>query len=229
MPDSPIVVYEDNHLLVCDKPAGMPTQGDETGDLCLVDWAKAYVVEKYNKEGAAFIGLVHRLDRPTSGLVILTKTSKALARMNQAVAERTVEKRYYALVAGTPDPASGTLEDYLLKNNPTNTSRRVSPKHPHGKRAELVYQSLLKMDAKTTLVAINLHTGRHHQIRVQFSARGWPLIGDVKYGGPASQPVGQIRLHAGFLSFQHPVRAEKLSLESKPDWAPLAPSLAQIF
>jgi 23S rRNA pseudouridine1911/1915/1917 synthase len=225
MVPEPEVVFEDNHLFICLKPAGMPVQSDATQDLCLVDWAKAYLVEKYKKQGDAFVGLVHRLDRPVSGLVILTKTSKALARMNQAVAERAITKKYLARVEKTPSPEADTLVDYLQKNSENNTSRRVSPKHPHGKRAELSYK-VLATDDLHALLGINLQTGRHHQIRVQLSTRGWPIVGDLKYGAKETYTPNAIQLHAAYLSFLHPITQTKIVLEKPPVWAPNAPSLS---
>lgn len=219
----PTVAYEDNHLLVLVKPAGMPVQGDDTGDLSLVDWAKAYVKEKYDKPGEAFVGLVHRLDRPVSGLVILTRTSKALARMNEAVANRTITKRYLACVERVPEPETGLLEDFLLKDSATNTSRRVSPKHKQGKRAELAYKTLRRNEDGSAWLGIDLHTGRHHQIRVQLSTRGWPIVGDLKYHAKRVYTPNAIQLHAAYLAFAHPVGGERLSLRANPAWASDAP------
>jgi len=221
----PYIVFEDNHLLVCHKPEGMPVQSDETGDACLVDWAKNYLVTTYAKPGEAFMGLVHRLDRPVSGLVLLAKTSKALARLNKAVADRAITKRYLALVEQAPEPATGHLVDFLLKTPATNTSRRVGPKHPEGKRAELAYTTLPDATPgpkSSTLLAIDLHTGRHHQIRVQLSAKGWPIVGDVKYGAEPAGHASSIRLHAAYLALEHPVTKAKLELFIPPYWAPNA-------
>lgn len=201
----------------------MPVQGDESGDLSLVDWAKAYIKQKFDKPGEAFVGLVHRLDRPVSGLVILTRTSKALARMNEAVANRSITKRYLACVERAPEPPTGLLEDYLLKDAATNTSRRVSPKHRQGKRAELAYKTLhIDVDG-TALVGIDLHTGRHHQIRVQLSTRGWPIVGDLKYNARQIYTPNAIQLHAAYLRFVHPVGGATLEVQIAPDWAPDAP------
>jgi len=216
----PTVAYEDNHLLILVKPAGMPVQGDDTGDLSLVDWAKAYIKQKYDKPGEAFVGLVHRLDRPVSGLVILTRTSKALARMNEAVAQRTITKRYLACVERAPEPESGLLEDYLIKDSATNTSRRVSPKHKQGKRAELSYKTLRRNGDGSALLGIDLHTGRHHQIRVQLSTRGWPIVGDLKYNARQTYTPNAIQLHAAYLSFAHPVGGAPVDVQVAPVWAP---------
>lgn len=214
----PTVVFEDNHLLVLDKPAGMPVQGDESGDLCLVDWAKAYLVAKYQKPGEAFVGLVHRLDRPVGGLVMLAKTSKALARLNAAVADRSITKRYLARTEHMPDAPSGVLEDYLLKNAANNTSRRVSPKHKQGKRAVLGYQ-VFATDGQAALLGVDLQTGRHHQIRVQLASRGWAIVGDVKYGARQHYSPQAIQLHASYLRMAHPVGGAILELYSAPPWS----------
>jgi 23S rRNA pseudouridine1911/1915/1917 synthase len=225
---APQIVLEDNHLLVCLKPAGMPVQSDDSGDESLVDWAKAYVAATYNKAGEAFVGLVHRIDRPVSGLVLLTKTSKALTRLNQAVASRSIVKRYLAQVEHKPDAPMATLVDHLMKHAETNTSRRVSPKHPHGKRAELTYK-VVEIQGQQALLAIDLQTGRHHQIRVQLSARGWPIVGDVKYGARAIATPQAIHLHAAYLAFTHPVSQAAIVLEKAPLWAPEVGTLAHFY
>lgn len=198
----------------------MPVQSDDSGDLSLVDWAKAYLKQKYDKPGEAFVGLVHRLDRPVSGLVILTRTSKALARMNEAVASRSITKRYLACVERAPQPEAGLLEDYLLKDAATNTSRRVSPKHKQGKRAALAYKTLAQQPDGNTLLGIDLHTGRHHQIRVQLSARGWPIVGDLKYNARQTYTPSAIQLHAAYLAFAHPVGGAPVRVQVAPVWAP---------
>ena len=219
----PTVAYEDNHLLILVKPAGMPVQGDETGDESLVDWAGKYIKARYGKLGDAYVGLVHRLDRPVSGLVILTKTSKALGRMNEAVATRAVTKRYLAATERRPETDQGILEDWLMKDAAANTSRRVSPKHKQGKRAELAYR-ILHDRSGDTLLGIDLRTGRHHQIRVQLSTRGWPIIGDLKYGARRVHTPRSIMLHAAYLAFAHPVGGQKIEILSDPEWTPGAAS-----
>ena len=157
-------------MLIVDKPAGMLVQGDATGDACLLDWGKAYVKVKYNKPGDVFLGLVHRLDRPVSGLVVLARTSKALTRLSEAFRDREVDKLYRAVVSPAPKQKEARLEDFLMKDSASNTSRRVSPKHKMGQKAVLHYK-VLGDHVQGTLVEVQLETGRHHQIRVQLSAR----------------------------------------------------------
>ncbi len=195
----------------------MPVQGDDSGDLCLVDWAKAYLVAKYQKPGEAFVGLVHRLDRPVGGLVMLAKTSKALARLNAAVAERSITKRYLARTEQIPAEHTAVLTDYLLKNAANNTSHRVSPKHKQGKRAVLSYK-VMATQGQAALLGIDLQTGRHHQIRVQLASRGWPIVGDKKYGARMGYTPQAIQLHASYLRMAHPVGGAILQLYSAPPW-----------
>ena len=212
------VVFEDNHLLVVNKLPGEIVQGDKTGDVPLLDKLKAYIAQVYQKPGAVFLGLVHRLDRPVSGLVIFARTSKALARMNALMRDHALEKRYWAITAKVPPNAEGQLEHWLIKNEKLNKSRPVSPGTPGARLARLKYKLLASAD-RYHLVEIELLTGRHHQIRVQLAAMGCPIKGDLKYGYPRSNPDGSIHLHARELAFSHPVRQEPLRILAVPPTA----------
>ena len=216
---TPTVLLEDNHLLVLHKPAGMPVQADASGDLCLVDWAKGYLKAAYAKPGEVFAGLVHRLDRPVSGIVILTKTSKALTRLSEAFRLRTVEKIYLAMVSHAPKEPNGTLVDYLIKDSKTNTSKRVHEAHKRADRAELDYRTVQET-ADGYLLEVMLHTGRHHQIRVQLKGMGCPIVGDMKYGARAPYLPHAIMLHAHKVRFPHPVRDVMVEVVSAPAWLP---------
>lgn len=207
------ILYEDNHLLVVNKLAGQLSQGDETGDPSLADELKAYIKDKYQKPGEVFLGVVHRLDRPTSGTIIYARTSKALARLNEMLRERTVKKTYWALVANRPPQEAATLKHHLLKHGSNNTSVVVSPKHKLGKEAILHY-SLLKSLKDKHLLEIQLETGRHHQIRAQLSSMGCPIIGDLKYGHRTPNPDKSICLHARRIEFVHPVQKTSMSFEA---------------
>ena len=213
----PRVLFEDNHLLIVSKPAGMLVQGDATGDLCLLDWGKSYIKAKYKKQGDVFLGLVHRLDRPVSGLVVLARTSKALTRLSEAFREREVEKIYLAVVDPAPKEKQGRLEDFLMKDSATNTSRRVSPKHKMGQRAVLDYKVVGSHD-RGTLVEIQLETGRHHQIRVQLSGAGCPIVGDRKYGSRENYKPEAIMLHAYKLALAHPISKERIEVKAEPEF-----------
>ncbi len=212
------IVFEDNHVLVVNKLCSELVQGDKTGDICLLDSLKAFIKERDGKPGNVFLGLVHRLDRPSSGLVVYAKTSKALSRLTSSFRERNATKEYLVITekqrAGSVglDPA-GRLTDFLLKNGKTNTSRVVQG--PPGKEAVLDYQ--LVEELQTFLVwKVHLQTGRHHQIRVQFAARGYPVRGDLKYGARRSIPGGGIGLHAWKLCLPHPTQDTQLILEANP-------------
>lgn len=203
-------MHEDNHLLVVNKPAGILVQGDQTGDTPLVDLGKAYLKEKFNKPGAVFLGVVHRLDRPVSGVVVLARTSKALSRMNRLFSERETVKTYIAIVSQSPPANEGTLVHWLRKDESKNRSSVFATETPGAMHAELTYE-LLGQTGKYWLLRINPRTGRPHQIRVQLASMGCPIAGDVKYGGEPAPDYHGIYLHARRLEFVHPVTKEMVS------------------
>ncbi|MCY4158392.1 MAG: RluA family pseudouridine synthase [Bacteroidetes bacterium] len=208
-------LFEDNHLLALNKPAGLLSQADSTGDPDILALAKEYIKEKYNKPGNVFIGLVHRLDRPTSGAMVLARTSKAARRLSKKFRERSIKKKYVALVEGQLR-GSGTMEDYLLKGA---DRARVTGTSKIGKYASLKWNSV-KYNERFTLVSIELITGRAHQIRCQFSNRGFPVLGDTRYGAHFlfNEP-GRIALHCQRLHFQHPVKKCMVDVEAEiPDF-----------
>lgn len=205
------VVYEDNHLIVVNKAAGEIVQGDKTGDKPLSEMVKDYLREKYNKPGNVFCGVIHRLDRPVSGLVVFAKTSKALARMNEIFQNRKVKKTYWAISRNLPPRAEDTLVDYLTprgRNNKTYVSRTPVD---GAQKAVLDYKLLAKTDYYC-LLEVNLHTGRKHQIRAQLSAMGCPIRGDLKYGDRRSNPDGGISLQSHRIVFEHPVSKKIIDL-----------------
>lgn len=208
------IIYEDNHLLVVLKPINIPVQEDDSKDLDMLTYLKKYLKEKYNKPGNVYLGLVHRLDRPVSGIMVFAKTSKAASRLSEQIRNHTFKKEYMAVLCGKT-PKKDILVDKLLKNPKTNTTV-VSEK---GKESILSYE-LIKYKNNYSLVKINLETGRSHQIRVQFSSRGYPLYGDQRYNKNAL-PKQQIALFANKLEFIHPVTKEKLFFEEElPDFEP---------
>ncbi len=207
------ILYEDNHLLVVNKLPSELVQGDRSGDEPLVEGLKAYLKEKYHKAGAVFLGVVHRIDRPVSGIVIFARTSKALARLNLMLKERQLRKTYLAVVGQRPPTDSGSLVHHLRKNERQNKSYVVDEGTAGAKRAELRYTMLAKSE-RYFLLEVELLTGRHHQIRAQLAAMGCPIRGDVKYGFDRPNKDGSIHLHARSLSFEHPVRREPLSLKA---------------
>jgi len=219
--NSPLqVLYEDNHLLVINKPAGVLVQGDATGDIPLVEIAKQYIGKKYNKPGDVFLGVVHRLDRPVSGVVVFARTSKALERMNALFRDRLTRKIYWAVVAERPPRKEGNLIHWLVKDEKKNKTTAYSTETPIGSRSELNYKVI---DSKRGyyLVEVNPITGRPHQIRVQLASMGCPIAGDVKYGSPISSPDGSIALHARQIQFIHPVKKEPILISAKlpqNDW-----------
>lgn len=212
------VLYEDNHCLVVDKPAGLLTMGDHTGEATLVDAARDYLRRKYNKPGNVFVGVVHRLDRPVSGVVLLARTSKAASRLSEQFRVRSIEKTYLALVEGAVAPAQGRLEDRLAKDRVRNVVSVVSG-GDDGQDCVLSYRRIQKF-GRYTLLHVHPETGRSHQIRVQLAARGWPIVGDRKYGAKAVTD-GFIGLHAESLTFTHPVSKEPVTIvSSRPHaWA----------
>ncbi|CAM1373578.1 RNA pseudouridine synthase [Tenacibaculum litopenaei] len=205
------VLFEDNHLLIVNKRAGDITQGDKTGDLPLSDIIKSYIKEKYQKPGNVFLGTVHRLDRPTSGVVIYARTSKALERLNKMLREKEIKKTYWAVVKKGKIPAKATLEHYLKKNPKNNKSYAHKKEVPGSKKAVLHYETLKNL-SNYTLLEVDLETGRHHQIRVQLSSLGTPIKGDLKYGAARSNKNGSIHLHARKIAFTHPVSKELISI-----------------
>ena len=207
------VLYEDNHIIIVNKASGEIVQGDKTGDTPLVETVRAYIKEKYNKPGNVFCGLTHRLDRPVSGVVIFAKTSKALERINNMLKNHEIKKTYWAIVKNTPKQASGTLVNYLVRNEKQNKSYAYNTEKPNSKRAELNYQIIGQSD-RYTLLEVNLITGRHHQIRCQLAAMDCPIKGDLKYGFDRSNPDGSISLHARSVEFTHPVSKELIHVEA---------------
>lgn len=205
------VLYEDNHLIVVNKQAGDIVQGDRTGDPTLADYIKSYIKEKYNKPGEVFLGTVHRLDRPASGVVVYARTSKALSRMNQMFKEKNIEKIYWAVVGHKPPAESGKLIHFLKKNEKQNKSYAFELPKPDTKESILEYR-LINSSEKYFLLEINLHTGRHHQIRCQLAEINCPIKGDLKYGYPRSNENGGIHLHARRIGFIHPVKKEKIEI-----------------
>ncbi|MFL9843265.1 RluA family pseudouridine synthase [Flavobacterium rhizosphaerae] len=205
------VLYEDNHIIVVNKGAGDIVQGDKTGDKPLSEVVKEYIKDKYNKPGAVFLGVVHRLDRPTTGIVVFARTSKALTRLNDLFKNRETQKTYWALVKNMPQDEKATLVHYLKRNEKNNTSKAHIKEVPGSKKASLEYTVLQKLNTYT-LLEVNLHTGRHHQIRAQLSFIGSPIKGDLKYGAERSNPDGSISLHARHLSFIHPVNKELIAI-----------------
>lgn len=213
-------LYEDNHLLIVNKAAGEITQGDKTGDTTLIDTAKAYLKAKYNKPGNVFVGLPHRLDRPTSGIVVLAKTSKALTRLNDLFRQNAVRKTYLAIVAQAPPQPESELTHHLVRNERQNKSYAHSRPIPNGKEARLHYRTLAQGD-RYTLLEVDLLTGRHHQIRCQLAHIGCAIKGDLKYGAQRSNPDGSICLHAYRVAFQHPVTHALITIEAPvPTLAP---------
>lgn len=210
------VLFEDNHILIVVKPVNMPTQEDESKDLDLLTALKEDLKERHRKPGNVYLGLVHRLDRPVGGAMAFAKTSKAASRLSEAVRTRTFGKRYLAVVHGQPEKAAALLTHYLLKDSRTNTVKAVAKgSHPEAKEAVLEYEVLGTADG-FSLILIELHTGRSHQIRVQMAAIGCPLYGDQKYGADRNKPGQQLALWSAYLGFEHPTLREFVSFRSSP-------------
>ncbi len=215
-----LVLYEDNHLIVMEKPAGMLTQSDRTGDICLMDLARRYLGKKYNKPGEVFLGLVHRLDRPVGGVIVFARTSKAARRLSEQFRAREMKKVYRAVVEGTPNPPEGELTHWLLKS--AMFMKVVRPHTPDSQEARLIYRTI-EARGGTSLVEVELITGRRHQIRAQLAAIGCPIEGDIKYGAksgrdPARRPediVSGIRLFASCITFRHPTTGAPLTIEAR--------------
>lgn len=215
------ILYEDNHLLIVNKEPSEIVQGDKTGDEPMSDRLKAYLKEKYNKQGNVFLGVVHRLDRPVSGVVVFTKTSKSLTRMNELLKQRSLKKTYWALVKNPPPHSEGELVHYLIRNEKKNKSFVYGKPVSNSKEAVLVYR-IIAHSKDYYLLEIDLKTGRHHQIRAQLAALGCPIKGDLKYGFPRSNPDASISLHARKVAFIHPVKKEWIEvtapLPKNPLW-----------
>ena len=205
------VLYEDNHIIIINKRAGEIVQGDKTGDKPLSEIVKEYLKEKYNKPGNVFCGVTHRLDRPTSGVVVFAKTSKALSRLNEMFRNDSVEKLYWAVVKNRPLRTEDVLIHYLIKNEKNNKSTAYNTEKPQAKKAVLHYK-LISTSQNYNLLEVDLETGRHHQIRCQLSKIGCPIKGDLKYGADRSNPDGSISLHARYISFIHPVSKIKIEI-----------------
>ncbi|SFG85000.1 RluA family pseudouridine synthase [Pontibacter chinhatensis] len=217
------VLFEDNHVLVVNKPAGLLVHGDETGDVTLADLAKEYIREKYNKPGNVFVGVVHRLDRPVSGVVLLAKTSKALARLNELFRSKKTIKTYWAVVQNRPKQEQGNLVHWLVKDSSRNVTKAFAKENPNGARSELNYTLLTSQQGKY-LLEVNPITGRPHQIRVQLASMQCPILGDLKYGAPQPLPDKSIALHARQLRFTHPTLKTEVKvsapLPDAPVWNP---------
>lgn len=207
------VVYEDNHIIIVSKESGEIVQGDKTGDVPLSETVKQYIKDKYQKPGAVFLGVTHRLDRPVSGLVVFARTSKALTRLNNMFRNGEVHKTYWAIVQSPPQSQEGTLRHWLVRNERQNKSYAHDHEVPDSKEAVLKYR-LMGQSERYWLLEVNLLTGRHHQIRCQLAAMGSPIKGDLKYGARRSNPDGSISLLARRIEFVHPVSKESIVVES---------------
>lgn len=205
------ILYEDNHLIVVNKLPSEIVQGDKTGDMPLSEWVKEYIRRKYNKPGDAFLGVVHRVDRPVSGAVMFARTSKGLTRLNELIKAREIKKKYWAIVRNLPPEPEGTLVHYLIKNEKRNKSY-ITQAHKAGAKEARLHYRLLASGDHYHMLEVELLTGRHHQIRVQMAAIGCPIKGDLKYGFPRSNDDGSIHLHARQIEMVHPVSREHISI-----------------
>lgn len=209
------VLYEDNHIIIVNKAPGEIVQGDKTGDKPLSERVKEYLKVKYDKPGNVFCGVTHRLDRPTSGVVVFAKTSKALSRLNAMFKNNEIDKTYWAIVKKLPEKTEATLTHYLIKNERTNKSTAHDVEKPNTKKSVLHYK-VIAQSQNYNLLEVELETGRHHQIRCQLSKIGSPIKGDLKYGAERSNPDGSISLHARKIAFVHPVSKEKIEVAAPP-------------
>ncbi len=207
------VLYEDNHIIIVNKESGEIVQGDKTGDVPLSDIVKQYIKETHAKPGAVFLGVVHRLDRPVSGVVVFAKTSKALTRLNNMFRDGEIHKTYWALCSNRPEKIEGELDNWLVRNEKQNKSYVYDKEKPNAKRARLHYE-VIGATERYTLIEVHLMTGRHHQIRSQLAHIGCPIKGDLKYGAKRSNPDGSISLLARRVEFIHPVSKEKIIVEA---------------
>ncbi|MCB0630869.1 MAG: RluA family pseudouridine synthase [Saprospiraceae bacterium] len=211
------VLYEDNHLIAVNKPAGWLVQGDATGDTTLADWVKVYIKNRYQKPGDVFLGVIHRIDRPVSGAVIFARTSKALERMNRLFHDREVQKTYLAVTTERPNPLTGHLTHYLVKDRERNVAKaydQMSNRAKGAKKSELEYELVGELGGHH-LLKVNPITGRPHQIRVQLAKMGWPIRGDVKYGFKQPNTDLSIHLHCYQLRFEHPVKKEPVLITAE--------------
>ncbi len=209
------ILFEDNHLIIVNKIPGDLSQGDITGDQTLGDKIKSYLKKKYNKKGNVYLGIAHRLDRPTSGLIIFTKTSKALSRINESFKKNEIKKTYWAIVNLMEEKKSDKLVNYLIKNKKQNKSYVTNSLNKESKKAILNYKKIYDLN-KYSLLSINLETGRHHQIRTQLANIGYPIKGDLKYGYPRSNKDGSIHLHSRKISLIHPVTKKQIKIIANP-------------
>lgn len=207
------IIYEDNHIIIVNKSSSEIVQGDKTGDIPLSEIVKQYIKEKYNKPGNVFLGVVHRLDRPVSGIVIFAKTSKALPRLNEMFKNGEIKKSYWAIVKQCPAETQGELTHYLVRNEKQNKSYAYDKEVKGSKKAILEYK-LIGRSQNYYLLEVDLKTGRHHQIRCQLAKTGSPIKGDLKYGSARSNPDGSISLHSRKVSFIHPVSQQLIELEA---------------
>ena len=213
------IIYEDNHLIAINKRPGDLVQGDKTGDNTLIDEVKNYIKKKYNKPRGVFLGLIHRLDRPTSGLILFAKTSKALRRINKQFKDRKTQKKYWAIIDKSFDSNSGTLTHWLKRNPKMNKSFANNEEVNDSKKAILHYKKIIKL-RKYCVLEIDLETGRHHQIRSQLSFIGFPVKGDLKYNAKRRNPDASIDLHARSLTINHPTTKKKITFLASPPIKP---------
>ncbi|SEQ61398.1 RluA family pseudouridine synthase [Piscibacillus halophilus] len=209
------VLYEDNHLLFIEKPVNIPVQADQSNDRDLLTILKEFIKERDRKPGNVYLGLVHRLDRPVGGVMVFAKTSKAASRLSDQIRRNVIQKQYLAVVRGTPTDQEAYLKDFLLKNRNENKVYVSSYKNKKAKKALLDYK-ILGSKKGLSLLKVDLHTGRPHQIRVQLSSRGWPLYGDQKYGEKVNKPGQQIALWSHSLTIEHPTKKEEIRVDSQP-------------
>ncbi len=225
---APEILYEDNHLIAVNKRPGEISQGDKSGDVPLIDSMKEYIRNKYNKPGNVYLGLVHRIDRPVSGVLLFAKTEKANERISHMIRERAFQKTYWAVVKNIPSPESGELVNYLIKNQRLNKSFISTAEKKDAKVARLHYQ-LTASISRYHLLEVHPETGRHHQIRVQLSSIGCPIKGDVKYGFDRTNENGSVHLHARKLEFMHPVKKEPVVIIAPPPEDPVWNAFLEIL
>ena len=209
------ILFEDNHLIIVNKPCGLLVQGDKTGDIPLLEIIRKYIKNKYDKKGNVFLGLVNRIDRPTSGIVIFAKTSKALSRMNEILKNRKIRKIYWLIISNKFESKEGKLEGWFTKNSKKNKSFFSTNEKDKSKFGSLTYKKIQTLE-KYCKVQVELITGRHHQIRCNFSNIGYPILGDLKYGSKRSNKDGGIYLHSREIEFIHPVSKEKIKITANP-------------